>query len=115
MGVPGAERYVVADHHHRHTGGGQGVQYGGEALLELRVQPLGRLVQQQDVRLVQQHLAESRPLLLAAGQVVGVPVQQLRQPAQAHRLLHPMLPLIGRYLHAVEGLVEILPHGLFYE
>ena len=105
----------MADHQHGHAARRQRRQNGGKALLEGGVQPLGRLVQQQDIRPVQQHLGQRRPLLLAAGQVVGVVIQQLRQAAQRHRLLHAALPLLRSHSCAAKGFVQILPDGVFHE
>ena len=46
----------------------------GKRLFELRVKSLRRLVEEQNLGLSQKDLAKCRPLLLAAGKIVGVPV-----------------------------------------
>ena len=115
MGIAGAELHVVADHQQRHPAGQQRPQNQGEGLLELRIQALGGLVQQQDLRLQQQHLGQGRPLLLAAGQVVGVPVQQVLQAAQSHHPGHPLLLLgTGRFC-AGKYFEQVLPDRFFHK
>ena len=54
-------------------------------------------------------------LLLSAGEVVGVAVQQGRQAAEGHRLLQPLFPQGGLQLLAVKCLVQVLADGLFHE
>ena len=115
MGIAGAELHVVADHEDGHAPRRQRPEDGCQFLLELRVQPLGGLVQQQYLRVKEQHLTQRRPLLLTAGQVVGMPVQQLRQPAQRHRLGDALLLQRRVYPLPVEHLVQVLPDGLFHE
>ena len=115
MGIAGAELHVMAHHQHRHAAGEQRAHHGGEGLLELGVQPLGWLVHQQDIRLQQHDLGQRRTLLFTAGEVVGMVVQQFRQTAKGHHLLHPT-PLLRRgQMQPVEGLKQILPDGLFHE
>ena len=87
MGVVGAEGHVVADHDDGHTPGQQPVQDLRQLVLKGGVQALGGLVQQQHVRLQQQDLRQSRPLLLSPGQVIGVAAQQAGDAAQ---LAHPL-------------------------
>ena len=115
MGIAGAELHVMAHHQHRHAAGEQRAHHGGEGLLELGVQPLGWLVHQQDIRLQQHDLGQRRTLLFTAGEVVGMVVQQFRQTAEGHHLLHPPLLLRQRQMQSVEGLEQILPDGLFHE
>ena len=115
MGVAGAEFHIVADHDHGDASRRQGAEDGGQLLLELGVQALGGLVQQQDLRVKEQHLTQGGTLLLAAGQVVGMAVQQRRQAAERHRLLHPLLPQVGGYPLSVKGLIQILADGLFHK
>ena len=115
MGVPGAELHVVADHQQGHPLPQQSPQNQGEGLLELRVQALGGLVQQQDLRLQQQHLGQGRPLLLAAGQVVGVPVQQVLQAAQGRHPGHPLLLPGAGCFRAGEYLKQVLPDRFLHK
>ena len=42
-------------------------------------------------------------------------VQQLRQTAEGHHLLHPPLLLRLGQTQSVEGLEQVLPDGLFHE
>ena len=115
MGISGAELHIVADHQQRHAPGQQRAEDLRKHLLEFRVQTLGGLVQQQDLRLQQQHLGQRRTLLLAAGQIVGMAVQQRFQTAQAHHPGHPCLLLTPGQLAAGEDLKQILPDGLFHK
>jgi len=75
VGIPGAELNVVADHEQGHTLTQEALQDLGKHLLELCIQPLGRLIHQQDLRPQQEHFCQSRPLLFTAGQIIGVPIQ----------------------------------------
>ena len=113
MGIPGAELNIVADHQNGYAAPQQHVQNPGESLLELRIQPLGRLVHQQDLRVEQEHLGQRRALLLAAGQVVGMPVEQLAQPAQCHDMGYLGFLLVPRQLFALQDLKQVFAHGLF--
>ena len=88
VGVVGAEGHVVADHNDGHTPGQQPVQDLRQLVLKGGVQALGGLVQQQHVRLQQQDLRQSRPLLLSPGQVIGVAAQQAGDAAQTAHPLH---------------------------
>ena len=115
MGIPGAEGHVVADHHHCRAGGGQRGKNSGKGLLEGGVQALGRLVQQQDIRLVQQHLTQGGPLLLAAGEVIGMTVQQLGQAAKGRHLFYPAVTLVFGEVRAVKGFVQVLTDRVFHE
>ena len=82
MGVPGAELNVVADHEDGSPLPEQVFQNLPQAPLKAGVQTLGGLVQEENVGLEQQKLRQSQPLLLPAGEVVGVAVQQSGQTAQ---------------------------------
>ncbi len=81
IGIGGAELNIVADHQHRITPAQQIAQDRGKLRLERRVHPLSRLVQQQNIRLRQQDLCQRHPLHLAAGQVKGMALQQMRYSA----------------------------------
>lgn len=70
VGVPGAKHNVMADHQDGHAPAQKSLHDFGEYLLKFRVQPLGQLVQQQNVRVQQQRLRQCRPLLFAAGEVI---------------------------------------------
>ena len=97
----------MADHQNGHAGALQRLQDLPKGLLELRIQPLGRLVQQQDIRIPQQQLGQRGPLLLSAGKIIGVAVQKLRQAAQGdHPLQRRVLPLCPG-----QDLQQILPDG----
>lgn len=111
----GAELHVVAHHQNRHAAREERLHDGSKGLLELRVEPLCRLVHEQDVRLQQQHLRQCRALLLAAGEVIRVPVEQLRQAAERHDLLHTLLLCLLGQLLPVEHLEQVFADGLFYE
>ena len=70
----------------------------GKRLFELRVKSLRRLVEEQDLGLPQKDLAKCRPLLLAAGKIVGVPVQKLCQLAELCLLKRQRLALVLRLI-----------------
>ena len=113
MGVSGAELYVVAHHQQGDALREQGTENFREQLLELRVKALGGLIQQQDLRLQKQHLGQGGPLLLAAGQIIGVAVQQRVQTAQLHHPGYPLCLLVFRQLAAGENFKQVLADGLF--
>ena len=87
-GIPCAKLHVVAHQHNGRTGLPQVPEQGGQNFFAPPVQALGGLVQQQDLGPGQQHLSQGGPLLLPAGQVVGMPVQQVPHPAELGHLLH---------------------------
>ena len=90
----------------------QGLQDLREHLLEVRVHALGRFIQEQDIRFQQQNLRQRCPLLLPAGQIVRMTVQQRLQPAQLHHPGHLFVPLrILRRQH----LQQVFPDALFNE
>ena len=76
----------MAYHENRHTGRLQRTQDLPERLLELRVQPLRRFVEEQNVRVQKQDLCQRRTLLFAARKVVGMAVKQLCQFTEGHDL-----------------------------
>ena len=81
MSVPGTELHIVAHHQQRHALPKQRAENFRELLLKFRVEALGRLVQQENFRLQKQHLGQRGPLLLAAGEIIGVAIQQCVQTA----------------------------------
>ena len=70
----------------------------GEQLLEIVVQALGGLVQQEDIRVLEQNLGQGGALLLTAGEVVRMPVQHPLQTAQGRHLPCPLLVCHGQQL-----------------
>ena len=74
IGKARAELRVVAYHDDAYTALCQAPYDPGKRLFELRVKSLRRLVEEQHLGLPQKDLAKCRPLLLAAGKIVGVPV-----------------------------------------
>ena len=74
VGKARAELRVVAYHDDAHAACCQAPYDPGKRPLELCVETFGRLVKQQHLGLPQKDLAKCRPLLLAAGKIVGVPV-----------------------------------------
>ena len=59
-------------------------------LFELRVQALCRLVEQKNIWIQKQNFCQRRALLFAAGKVVGMAVEQLRQFAKRNNLCKPL-------------------------
>ena len=88
---------------------------GGERALELRVEPLGRLVEQQNVRSREQQLRERGALLLAAGEIVRVAVQQLGEAAERGNARHGVRLLRRGTGVAAQALAQVLAHGLFHK
>ena len=88
VGILRAEFNVVADHDDRRALLQQTVQDRGQLALDLRVHALCRLVEQQKLRPGQQQLGQRGALLFAAGKIVGMPVQQAFQTAEAGHFLH---------------------------
>ena len=86
VGIQGAEFHVMADHNDAYPLGSQFLQDLGKGDLEIIVYALGGLIQQENIRTLKQNLCQRSPLLLAAGEVIGMPVQQALQTAQSH---HP--------------------------
>ena len=66
---------------------------GRKGLLEEAVDALGRLVQQEQLRPGKQHLRQRRPLLLTAGQIVGMALQQRRDLTDFRRFPDILLVL----------------------
>ena len=64
-----------------------------QVLLGISIESLRRLVKQQNVRISQQELADRKPLRLAAGQIVGMLVQELCQFQLVDHLQSPRLVL----------------------
>ena len=105
----------MAHHQQRHALCQQRAENFRELLLKFRVEALGRLVQQENFRLQKQHLGQRGPLLLAAGEIIGVAIQQRVQTAQLHHPGHPLLLLGLRQLAAGENFKQVLPDGFLYK
>ena len=67
VGVFRAELHVMADHDDAHAALCQLCQHLGKDRLEIIIQALGWLVQEQHLRILEQHLGQCHALLLAAG------------------------------------------------
>lgn len=115
MSVPGTKLHIVAHHQQRHALPKQRAENFRELLLKFRVEALGRLVQQQNFRLQKQHLGQRGPLLLAAGEIIGVAIQQRVQTAQLHHPGHPFGLLRLWQLAAGENFKQVLPDGFLYK
>jgi hypothetical protein len=70
-----------------------------EVLAELRVKRAERFVEQQHARLEHERARQRHPLLLAAGELIGLAVRELGQVDELERLCHALGPL---------GLLELL-------
>ena len=115
MRMAGTEFNVVAHHQNADALRGQAAQDQRKLLLEFSVQSLCRFVQQQNVRLQQQYLTQRGSLLLPAGEIVGMPVKEVLQPAQRYRTAQMLLLNLRCILSSLIDFKEILPHGLFYK
>ena len=80
----------MADHENCDTGRLQRPQNLPERLLELCIQAFRRLVKEQNIRIQKQNFCQCRALLFAAGKVVGMAVEQLRQFAKRNNLCKPL-------------------------
>ena len=74
--VLGAKLHIVGNHHNGDTLCLQLAEDGSQFFFEKAVNTLGRFVQKQQLWVCQQHLSKRRPLLLAAGEIIGVTIQQ---------------------------------------
>ena len=82
------------------------MQDRGDLFFTCCVQTLRRLVEQQNIWLAQKHLCQRQPLLFAAGNVIGVALQQRRQAAPRGQLARQL---------RIPGLQQFLAHRLFRE
>ena len=76
----------MADHENCDTGRLKRPQNLPENLFELRVQPLCRLVKEQDVRIQKQDFRQRRALLFAARKIIRMAVKQVGQFAEGNDL-----------------------------
>lgn len=83
----------MAGHHHGHTATGQLPEQLPDLLNPCRVQPIGRLVQDQQVRFAGQGEGDPEPLLHPQ-RVVGDQLVQL--PVQPHCLRRPPYLRVGQ-------------------
>ena len=91
-------------------------QKRAEFFFERAVHALRRLVEQQHARLHEQHLRQRGALLLAAGEVKGMPVEQRRERHLPHDRVHQRgVPAerceIGAHRVSREERARILRHG----
>ena len=111
MGIFGAEGHVVAHHHHCRAAFGQTAQDGGQLVLKGGVQPLGGLVQQQDLGTEQQHLRQRGPLPLAAGKIKGVTGQKRFQMAEGDHLTQTPVGLLPVQRKLPQQCGKVFAHG----
>ena len=104
----------MGHHKHRRAPSSQASQQRGELLLEESIESLGRLIEQQQPRLVQQHLGQRRPLHLATGQVEGMSVKQRHNVCQRRHFPHRRRALLCREAATVQHLFQISPNGLLH-
>ncbi len=81
-----------------HPVGGQSHQQVAEADALLRVQPGGRLIHDQEARIVDKRLSDPHAPFHPAGEPLELTVSDLGQPHQVQHLGHPAAPL-GRVSH----------------
>src|SRR5699024_3127149 len=89
------EPHLVGDDDHGHALFGQLLHHGQDLADELGVEGAGRFVEEHHLRLHRQGARDRHPLLLPAGELIGVGVGLVRQsdllqqaqPALAHRLV----------------------------
>ena len=111
--ILGTEFHVVTDHDNAHAPIRQFFENLCKGDLKIIIHALGRLVQQQNLRVLQQNFRQSRPLLLSAGQIKGMPVEQALQSAEGNHfpdfVRHLMQLLTGEHGK------QIFPHVLFHQ
>ena len=98
----------MRNHQDRDAVGLERAQDVAQHALGVRVQPLGRLVHQQDARLEQQHLRDGALLLLAAAEVVGMLVQQRGDADFFGDRRNPRVPLLLFHALRLEQLGEVV-------
>ena len=76
----------MADYQNRHARRLQRPQNLAERLLKLRVQPLRRLVKQENIGVQKQNLCQRCALLFAAREIIRMAVEQLCQLAERNNL-----------------------------
>ncbi len=91
-----AKVHIMGNDHYRGPLFFEGLQPPDQALFGHLIHPFGRLIQQKDVRIFQHHLRQSQPLLLSAGQVIGVDLQDLLQFPPTGRF-HRCLPSLREW------------------
>ena len=105
----------MADHQNRRAAVKQRAQNLRKGAAKGRVHTLGRLVQQQNVRVQQQNFRQRRALLFAARQVIWVPLHQILQSAKRRHACHLLCALCARKARAVQNLQQVLPYRAFHE
>ena len=111
--ILGTEFHIVTDHDDTYTPVGQFLQNFCKGDFEIIVHTFGRLVQQKNLRVLEQDLCQSGSLLFAAGQIVGMSVQESFQTAKRNHFSNPACHLM-EFLSG-EHRQEFLPHILFYQ
>lgn len=98
----------MRDHQDRDAVGLERLQDAAQHLFGVRVQSLGRLVQQQNLRLEQQHFRDGALLLLAAAEVVGVFVKQRHDAELFGNRRNALFPLVFGHALRLEQLDEVV-------
>jgi hypothetical protein len=101
---------VVGDDHDRPALGDQLVEQGQDLLPGLAVQRPGRLVGQQDQRVVDQPAGDADALLLPAGQLHRAVVDPLGHPDPLGQRHRPPPPLLRRDAEVEHRHLEVLEH-----
>ena len=109
IGVLRAEFHIVGHHHHGYAARRELFQDRRKFLLEEAVDALRRFIQQQKLRIGQQHLGERRALLFAAGEIIGMAVHQMRDFADLGDFVNP------RAFALLHHFGKILAHRFFHE
>ena len=84
-------RHQVAGHEHRAALGGQRPHQGADPQDALRIQPVDRLVEHQDLRVTEQRRGDAEPLAHAERESLGPLPGHVGQPDEAEHLVHPAL------------------------
>ena len=88
----------------------QRLDLGAHGQPERRVEVRQRLVEQQELRLLDQRAGERHPLLLAARELARPPVQQLADMHEVGRRPHPADRLVARGLLEAQREADVVAH-----
>jgi len=108
--APGVGRDVglVRDQHDRQAGAVEPLHEREDLDTRARVEVTGRLVGQDDGRIVDQRAGDGHALLLAARELIGVMVLALGQPHGGQAFASVPAPLAGRQTGVEQGKLDVL-------
>ena len=81
VGIFRTEGHIMAHHQNGGALGNQSAKNHRKGHFKFRIKALSGLVQQQNIRRCQKNFRQSCPLLLTAGNIIGMSVQKIPQTA----------------------------------